>query len=155
MWTRLFSRKRVTPDLNGVFLQEMALPRLKTVITRERFYKSAAVLFFHGEDGSAQAVKDNLKNLLHKNFDFDHIRIIYPQAPEIPYFVDDNQLRSVWFNRKTYSPTCPEQKDSIERSCSLVKQLVNDLVTSGTRKERIVLGGLDMGAQLAMHVAYR
>lgn len=133
----------------------MALPRLKTVITRERFYKTAAVLFFHGEEGSAQAVKNNLKSLLHKNFDFDHIRIIYPQAPEIPYSVDGKELRSVWFDRKTYSPTCPEQKDSIERSCSLVKQLVNDLVTSGIRKERIVLGGLDMGAQLAMHVGYR
>ena len=133
----------------------MALPKLKTVITRERFYKTAAVIFFHGEEGSAQALKDNIKSLFYKNWDFEHIPVIYPQAREIPYSIDNGSLRNVWFDRRTHSPTGPEQRDSLERSCSLVRQLVNDLVTSGMKKNRIVMGGVDMGAQIAMHVGYR
>ena len=140
----------------STFQEIMALPtKLKTVITRERFYKTAAVIFFHGEDGSAQVLRDTIKSLYYKNWDFEHIRVIYPQAPEIPYTVEAGQLKNVWFDRKTYSPTGPELRDSLEGSCRLVRQLVNDLVTSGTNKNRIILGGVDMGAQLAMHVGYR
>ncbi|EDO42520.1 predicted protein [Nematostella vectensis] len=133
----------------------MALPKLKTVVNRERFKRNAAVLFFHGEEGSASNLKERLKEMLLRNFDFDHIRVVFPQAPEIISKVDRDERRPVWFNRKDYSPAFPEQIDSIERSCSLVRQLINDLVTSGIRKDRIVLGGCDMGAQIAMHVAYR
>lgn len=133
----------------------MALPKLRTFITRERFYKTGAVIFFHGEEGCAKSLKDNIKSLYFKNWDFEHIEVVYPQARDVPYSVEEGQLRSVWFDRKTYSPTGPEQRETLERSCSLVRQLVNDLVTSGVNRSRIILGGVDMGAQLAMHVGYR
>lgn len=134
---------------------KMALPKLQTFITRERFFKTAAVIFLHGEEGCAKTLKDNLKSLYRKNWDFQHVQVIYPQAPKIPYTLEEGQLKSVWFDRRTHSPTGPEMTDSLERSCSLVRQLVNDLVTSGIKRNRIVIGGFDIGAQIAMHVGYR
>ncbi|XP_020907201.1 lysophospholipase-like protein 1 [Exaiptasia diaphana] len=133
----------------------MALPKLQTFITRERFCKTGAVIFLHGEEGCAKTLKDRIKSFYYKNWDFEHVQVIYPQAPQIPYTIDKGQLKNVWFDRKDLNPTGPEMKDSLERSCSLVRQLVNDLVTSGTKRNRIVLGGIDLGAQLAMHVGYR
>lgn len=133
----------------------MALPKLQTFITRERFVKNAAVIFLHGEEGCARSLRDSIKSLYFKNWDFEHAEVVYPQATPISYTVENGAMKSVWFDRKTYSPTGPEQTESLERSCSLIRQLVNDIVTSGVNRNRVVLGGVDMGAQLAMHVGYR
>ena len=133
----------------------MALPKLQTVISRETFHQTATVIFFHGEHGTAEGMKAILKHILQKEFNFRHIRVIYPQAPCIPYKMNEGKPSRVWFNRSSYSPTSSENRTSIDHTCSLVRQLVNEQKSRGVGLNRVVLGGFGMGGILAMHVAFR
>ena len=65
----------------------MAIPNLKCLITRENLHQVGTLIFLHGEKYTAESMKKYLKSLLHREFEFAHIRVVFPQAPEIPYSV--------------------------------------------------------------------
>ncbi|CAH3132379.1 unnamed protein product [Porites lobata] len=134
----------------------MALPNLKCLIARENLHQVGTLIFLHGEKFTAETMRKYLKTMFHREFEFDHIRVIYPQAPEIPYRVPLGGTRKgMWYEQISYSPTAGERKDSINYTCSLVRQLVNLEKSRGIGHEKIIIGGLDMGGTIAMHVAYR
>ena len=97
-----------------------------------------------------------LKSLIHREFEFDHIRVIYPQAPDIRYRVPLGGTQSgLWYEQISYSPTTAERMDSINYTCSLIRQLVNKEKSRGISNDKIIIGGYDMGGIAAMHVGYR
>ncbi|XP_067030777.1 lysophospholipase-like protein 1 [Acropora muricata] len=67
----------------------MAIPNLKCLITRENLHQVGTLIFLHGEKYTAESMKKYLKSLLHREFEFAHIRVVFPQAPELPYFLTD------------------------------------------------------------------
>lgn len=134
----------------------MALPNLKCLIARENLHQVGTLIFLHGEKFTAETMRKYLKTMFHREFEFDHIRVIYPQAPEISYRVPLGGTRKgMWYEQISYSPTAGERKDSINYTCSLIRQLVNLEKSRGIGHEKIIIGGLDMGGTIAMHVAYR
>ena len=154
-WERGCNHPRGTPGTLARFTAVMALPKLKTVFSRETFHQTASLLFFHGEHLTAEQMKNILRCTIGRDFSFPHIRVIYPQAPHIPYTMSNEEPSSVWFDRNSYNPTTRDDRKSIDHSCSLIRQLVNDQKTRGVEPERIVLGGLGMGGVIAMHAAFR
>lgn len=129
--------------------------KLSRVITPERLRKTATLIFLHGEQYTADSTSEKMKVICEHEFSYDHIKVIYPQAPQIPYKMADGRMSAVWFDRVSYSPTFPEQKNTIDRSCELVMQVIDEEIKSGLSPDRIVIGGFDMGGILAMHLAFR
>ena len=134
----------------------MALPHLKCLISRENLHQVGTLIFLHGEKYTAASMRKYLKSLLHREFEFDHVRVIYPQAPDIQYRVPLGGTQAgLWYEQLSYSPTTGERKDSINYTCSLIRQLVNKEKSRGIGHDKIIIGGFDMGGTIAMHVAYR
>ena len=133
----------------------MAFRKLPKVVTPERFHKTASLIFLHGEQYTAKRMKEKLRVICESDFGYDHIRVIYPQAPKIPYKMANGEKTAVWFDRVSYSPTFPEQKVTIDHSCDLVMQVIEEEIQSGLSPNRIIIGGFDMGGTLAMHLAFR
>lgn len=94
--------------------------------------------------------------MLNKEFEFDHVRVIYPQAPDISYQVaHGGEEQGLWYERNTFSPTAMERMESINHSCSLICQLVDLEKSRGIPLDKIIIGGFGMGGNIAMHVGYR
>ena len=135
----------------------MAIPNLKCLITRENLHQVGTLIFLHGEKYTAESMKKYLKSLLHREFEFAHIRVVFPQAPEIPYRVPllEGTRTGLWYEQFSYSPTTAERKESINYACSVIRQLVNKEKSRGIEHEKLIIGGFDMGGTIAMHVGYR
>ena len=134
----------------------MALPNLKCLITRENLHQIGTLFFLHGEGYTAESSRKLLKSLLHREFEFDHLRVIYPQAPDIVYRVaSGGEDKGIWYERNTLSPTDWEKIDSINHSCTLISQLINLEKSRGIPLQNIIVGGFGMGGIIAMHTAYR
>lgn len=134
----------------------MALPKLKCLIARENLHQVGTLIFLHGENHTAKSMRKYLKSLMHREFEFNHVRVIYPQAPGIRYRVPLGGTQTgMWYERISYSPITTERMDSINHTCSLIRQLVNMEKSRGISHDKIIIGGYDMGGIVAIHVGYR
>ena len=135
----------------------MTVPNLKFSITRENLHTVGTLIFLHGRKYTAESMKKYLKCLLHREFEFAHIRVVFPQAPEIPYRVPlvEGTRTGLWYEQISYSPTTAERKESINYACSVIRQLLNKEKSLGIEHEKLIIGGLDMGGTIAIHVGYR
>ncbi|KAJ7341066.1 hypothetical protein JRQ81_004760 [Phrynocephalus forsythii] len=116
---------------------------------------TASVIFLHGSGDTGPGVRDWIKQVLQQDLCFEHIKVIYPTAPERPYTPMRGSLSNVWFDRYKISPDCPEHIETIDPMCQALTGLIDDEVKSGIGKNRILLGGFSMGGGMAMHLAYR
>ena len=134
----------------------MALPNLRCLISRENVHQIGTLFFLHGEGYTPDSSRKLLKSLLHREFEFDHLRVIYPQAPDITYRVaTGGEEKGMWYERNTFSPTDWEKIDSINHSCTLISQLINLERSRGIPLQNIIVGGFGMGGIIAIHTAYR
>ncbi|KAM6467611.1 lysophospholipase-like protein 1 [Liasis olivaceus] len=116
---------------------------------------TASVIFLHGSGDTGQGVRDWIKQVLKQDLSFQHIKVIYPTAPARPYTPMRGSLSTVWFDRYKISNDCPEHTETIDVMCQALKDLIDDEVKNGIRKNRILLGGFSMGGSMALHLAYR
>ena len=134
----------------------MALRKLKSVTSLEKFHQIGSLFFLHDQGHTAESSRSLLTRILNEGFEFDHIRVIYPQAPDITFQVAHGGLeQGLWYERNTLSPTAMERMDSIDHSCSLICHLIDQEKSRGIPLDRIVIGGFGMGGNLAMHVGFR
>ncbi|XP_003474277.1 lysophospholipase-like protein 1 [Cavia porcellus] len=116
---------------------------------------SASLIFLHGSGDSGQGLRRWIKEVLSQDLTFQHIKIIYPTAPPRPYTPMRGRISNVWFDRLKISNDCPEHLESIDRMCRELTELIDEEVSGGISKRRILLGGFSMGGCMAMHLAYR
>ena len=134
----------------------MALKKLKYVTSLEKFHQIGSLFFLHDQGHTAESSRSLLTSIWNKEFEFDHIRVIYPQAPDITFQVAHGGLeQGLWYERNTLSPTAMERMDSIDHSCSLICHLIDQEKSRGIPLDRIVIGGFGMGGNLAMHIGFR
>lgn len=149
----------VTTSRRGCLVENranMALPNLRCLISRENVHQIGTLFFLHGEGYTPESSRKLLKSLLHREFEFDHLRVIYPQAPDIKYRVaNGGEEKGMWYERNTFSPTDWEKIDSINHSCTLISQLIKLENSRGIPLQNIIVGGFGMGGIIAMHTAYR
>ncbi|CAN2387446.1 Lysophospholipase-like protein 1, partial [Pristimantis euphronides] len=116
---------------------------------------SASVIFLHGSGDTGPGIKSWIWEILKKDLEFSHIKVIFPTAPAQPYTPMMGGISNVWFDRYKISIQCPEHLDSISPMCHVLTDLIKEEVASGIAKNRILLGGFSMGGAMAMHLAYR
>ncbi|KAJ1157644.1 hypothetical protein NDU88_010349 [Pleurodeles waltl] len=116
---------------------------------------TASVIFLHGSGDTGSGIRSSIKQILNEDLSFPHIKVIFPTAPERPYTPMMGAQSNVWFDRYKISNVCPEHLESIESTCNMLNDLIEEEVNSGIPKNRIVLGGFSMGGAMAMHLAYR
>ena len=84
----------------------MALKKLRCVTSLEKFHQMGSLFFLHDQGHTAESSRNLLTSILNKDFEFDHIRVIYPQAPDITFQVAHGGLeQGLWYERNTLSPT--------------------------------------------------
>lgn len=64
-------------------------------------------------------------------------------------------LSNVWFDRLKISRDCEEHLDSIDSMAQTLGSIIQDEVSAGVPKHRIILGGFSMGGAMALHLACR
>ncbi|PSN36110.1 hypothetical protein C0J52_17198 [Blattella germanica] len=110
-------------------------------------------LFFSGLSGDS--TKQWVKSLL-KDFNFPHLRILFPTAPLRPYTLLDGELSNVWFNRLGVSLDTPEHMESLNEAGRDVVDFINTyVIKTGIPENRIIVGGFSMGGSLALHTGFR
>uniref|UniRef100_A0A8D1HV72 Lysophospholipase-like protein 1 n=1 Tax=Sus scrofa TaxID=9823 RepID=A0A8D1HV72_PIG len=129
--------------------------RLQRCIVSPAGRHSASLIFLHGSGDSGQGLRTWIKQVLNQDLTFQHIKVIYPTAPPRPYTPLKGGISNVWFDRFKISNDCPEHLESIDVTCQVLTDLINDEVKSGIRKNRILIGGFSMGGCMAMHLAFR
>ncbi|XP_069897578.1 lysophospholipase-like protein 1 isoform X2 [Dipodomys merriami] len=128
---------------------------LETSIVSPLGRHSASLIFLHGSGDSGPGFRKWIKQVLNKDLAFHHIKVIYPTAPPRPYTPLKGGISNVWFDRIRIALDCPEHLESINVTCQVLTDLINNEVKSGIKKNRIILGGFSMGGCMAMHLAYR
>lgn len=131
------------------------ISRLNPIFTVPTMRHSASVIFLHGSGGNGPDLKLWMKMVLGQEFEFPHVKIIYPTAPERPYTASNGAMSTVWFDRKQISPSVEEDEEGTIQACNYVAALVENEVNCGIPKDRIVVGGFSMGGGLAFHYTYR
>lgn len=118
---------------------------------------TGSVIFLHGSGDTGEGLKYWVNELVHGDMDFDfpHIQVLFPTAPEQPYTAAMGLSRPVWFDRERIALNAAEKIDSVNVMMKQLSQLVNAEVSKGIPEKRIVLGGFSMGGTMAMHLAYR
>ncbi|XP_071451282.1 lysophospholipase-like protein 1 [Hetaerina americana] len=132
----------------------MSVPRLITN-PQLRPQPTGSVLFLHGSGDTGNGIRLWIKELLAKEWQFPHLRILFPTAPILNYTPMGGVASNVWFDRQSISPSVPECLDSINSSMDVLKKIVNQEVDLGIPLERIIIGGFSMGGAMAIHQTYR
>lgn len=117
---------------------------------------TGAVIFFHGSGDTGKGACEWLEFLLSKDFQFPHLQILFPTAPQRPYTPLNGELSHVWFDRISISPDVPEHTDTLESTANDVTNFIRqEVVNPGVPESRIIVGGFSMGGALAMHIGFR
>ncbi|ESO08045.1 hypothetical protein HELRODRAFT_75154, partial [Helobdella robusta] len=132
------------------------LIKLKSVIVPALKKHSASLIFLHGSGDSGNGVKEWLDSLLNREFAFQHIKLIFPTAPERLFYTPFQETMRVWFDREKISPLGKENYDLIDSMACNIKDIIQEEIDSGISINRIIIGGgFSMGGAMAFHVGYR
>eukprot|EP00419_Tripos_fusus_P023520 CAMPEP_0172719102 /NCGR_PEP_ID=MMETSP1074-20121228/75313_1 /TAXON_ID=2916 /ORGANISM="Ceratium fusus, Strain PA161109" /LENGTH=234 /DNA_ID=CAMNT_0013544421 /DNA_START=50 /DNA_END=754 /DNA_ORIENTATION=- len=119
---------------------------------------SAALVFLHGSgdngDGVAYWLEDTSNGAFQQRLQSSGIRVLYPDAPVIPYTLSGGCPQAVWFDRKAMAYEAPEDAAGMARSVEQVDTEIDKLVEAGIPLQHIGVAGMSMGGCLALHVAY-
>ncbi|XP_048736265.1 lysophospholipase-like protein 1 [Ostrea edulis] len=116
---------------------------------------SASVIWLHGSGDTGPGLLEWIKMVWKEDFNFSHIKVIFPSADPMPYTLNGGNLSTVWYDRLQLSPKIPENLPSIDVMATKLNELVQTEVNSGIPLSRIVIGGFSMGGGMALHLVYR
>lgn len=132
-----------------------AIRKLQKCVVSPTAKHSASVIFLHGSGDTGQGLRAWVRDVSVPEFAFTHIRVIYPTAPARPYTPMRGSLSTVWFDRHKISRDCPENLESIDDMCVTLESIIEDEISAGIPKNRIIIGGFSMGGAMALHLACR
>jgi len=83
---------------------------------------------------------------------FDHVKFIFPNAPNIPITVNMGMLMPGWYDVVSFDGLGDRSHDEagILRSRGVMNKYISDEVASGVPSSRIVLGGFSQGGAIAL-----
>ncbi|CDR38362.1 CYFA0S02e00760g1_1 [Cyberlindnera fabianii] len=114
---------------------------------------TAAVIIVHGLGDSGSGWKF-FADMARQSSDFDHIRFVFPNAPNQPVSINGGIPMPSWFDIDSFGEyTNNRDVAGYLKSLDTVKQYINEQVESGIPTERIVVGGFSQGGGLALGTA--
>ncbi|XP_077431848.1 lysophospholipase-like protein 1 [Vanacampus margaritifer] len=132
-----------------------AMQKLRKCVVSPTGKHSASVIFLHGSGDTGQGLRAWVRDVMMPGLTFAHIRVIYPTAPARPYTPMHGSLSTVWFDRHKISYDSPEHLQSIDAMCSTLGSIIQEEVSAGIPKHRIIIGGFSMGGAMALHLVCR
>ncbi|XP_067680982.1 lysophospholipase-like protein 1 [Haliotis asinina] len=115
---------------------------------------TASIIFFHGSGDTGRGIEEWLGSLCGGQFNFPHIRTVFPTAPMRRCSYMGGSPMFMWFDRLAVSPDVAEH-DSVHEICHEISHLIDAEVQAGIPKHRILLGGFSNGGCLSLHLGYR
>lgn len=78
------------------------------------------------------------------------VKFIFPNAPLMPVTINNGYVMRAWYDiRDTISLNSTIDKQGIQTSVKQIGQLIDSLIDSGWRSDRIILAGFSQGAVIA------
>jgi len=119
---------------------------------------TAGLIFLHGSGDNGAGVRDWLSSCSMGDFErrlsAAGVKMVYPDAPRVPYTLAGGGLQSVWFDRVGMAYNAPEDAAGMAKSLEQVDSEIDQLIAAGIPRSRIAVGGMSMGGCLALHAAY-
>uniref|UniRef100_A0A1A9ZSG0 palmitoyl-protein hydrolase n=1 Tax=Glossina pallidipes TaxID=7398 RepID=A0A1A9ZSG0_GLOPL len=114
---------------------------------------SATVIFLHGSGDTGPGIREWVHEILERELEFPHIKMLYPTAPLQPYTPIEGELSTVWFDRPI-AIHIPENRKVMEKAYDILRKLINNEIKDGIPVNRIIVGGFSMGGALALHAGF-
>uniref|UniRef100_A0A1A9WTW9 palmitoyl-protein hydrolase n=1 Tax=Glossina brevipalpis TaxID=37001 RepID=A0A1A9WTW9_9MUSC len=114
---------------------------------------NATVIFLHGTGDTGPGIREWVHEILERELEFPHIKMLYPTAPLQSYTPIDGELSTVWFDRPI-AMNIPENRKTMEKAYDIIRKLINNEIKDGIPVNRIIVGGFSMGGALALHAGY-
>lgn len=112
------------------------------------------VIWLHGLGADAEDFLTLPQEL--REFGAPAARFIFPNAPERELTVRPGYKTRAWYDLLSDDFASEnEDRQGLAKMHQRVSQIVNEIVTSGLRAERIFLGGFSMGAAMALYSSVR
>ena len=112
------------------------------------------VILLHGLGAYAEDLATGLSMLSLP--DKNRISFFIPQAPIQPVTLNGGMRMPSWFDILALEEAQPqEDKIGLEKSRKLIKQLIDELITSGVPEDKIIIGGFSQGGALAMYCLFQ
>mmetsp|Transcript_47848 Transcript_47848/g.107396 ORF Transcript_47848/g.107396 Transcript_47848/m.107396 type:complete len:234 (-) Transcript_47848:9-710(-) len=119
---------------------------------------AAGLVFMHGSGDCGEGVELFLSQisggLFVRRLEEAGVRMVYPDAPTVPYSLMRGEQMPVWFDRVAMAYEAPEDGKGIARSVGQIDSEIDALVALGIPESRIAVAGFSMGGCLALHVGY-
>lgn len=114
---------------------------------------TASIIILHGLGDSAHGWSF-LSEFLHHNPSFQHVNLIFPNAPIKPLTCANGQRISQWFDiYEMGNPNAKMDEDGYWTNVSKVNNLIENEVNNGIDASKIIVGGFSQGASLSLGVA--
>ncbi|XP_065225554.1 lysophospholipase-like protein 1 [Planococcus citri] len=126
----------------------------ENVLKQYKCNYTGVVYFLHPSGMNATWMRKYLQ--YHQaDLNFRHLKLVFPDAPLIRYTPLDAMKCHAWIDRQDRTNLGTEDEDTVENSCRQLKKMIDKEVRSGTPMNRIIIGGLQTGGEMALHAAYR
>lgn len=126
---------------------------LKSIIKEPNNPADAVVIWLHGLGDSGAGFSDVVPALgLAKRH---NIRFIFPHAPKQPVTINRGLMMRSWYDIKTMALDNRADIPTLQRSESLVNELIEQQIGQGIKAERIVLVGFSQGGVLSLYSGLR
>lgn len=113
----------------------------------------ASVIWLHGLGASADDFVGAINEL---NIPDEHgVRFVFPNAPLMPVTLNAGFRMPAWFDIHGLSDEDPVDYEGLKESSYLIREMIEDEISSGVPSDRVILGGFSQGGALALYCGLR
>ncbi len=123
----------------------------KKPIIHEPSKTEAVIIWMHGLGASANDFEGIMPLLPIKEVG---IRMIFPNAPQIPVTVNNNMVMPAWYDITDFSRKHIDRK-GIAKSNDYIQGLIQEQINQGIPSDRIIIAGFSQGGAMAIHCGTR
>jgi len=110
----------------------------------------ACVIWMHGLGADATDMMGLSEQLLVSEVDLRHV---YIDAPQRPITLNKGMIMPAWYDILGMEFTDREDKEGIEQSAKLIRDVIDEQLKAGFSEQQIYLAGFSQGGAMALHTA--
>lgn len=110
----------------------------------------ACVIWMHGLGADATDMMGLSEQLLISDLDLRHV---YIDAPQRPVTLNNGIVMPAWYDILGMEFTDREDKEGIERSATLISEIIEEQIKVGFSEQQIFLAGFSQGGAMALYTA--
>lgn len=108
---------------------------------------TATLIFLHGLGDTGHGWASTLAEVRQS-----HVKIVCPTANTIPVTLNLGFQMPAWFDLFSLDPSGQEDERGIDKSKTLITNLIEEEINNGIDPSRIMIGGFSQGGALSMYI---